>query len=318
MSDIESSNEDVESDSDLELQEAYAKGLLKPGLNTVTVVERKKHKNDVAGLGQKLESIKLSLDWVERLDLINGQAPLAPELAYKLQEQELQHQARVGKSKSKGQKVTAVESEDPVVNEFHREMLFHRQAQAAVLLGIPRVKQLGIKTKRPDDYFAEMAKSDQHMQKVREHLQRKQHSQERSERVKQQRQLRKIGKKVQIEAKLRQASEKRELMEEVKKYRKGIRKDLDFLDDKKKHKPSSQGDRRGGPQDKRVKARRKYKDQKFGFGGKKRGLKKNTKASTSDMTEYRRSGKGKRGGAPQKRQRPGKNRRMKMKAKMKE
>jgi rRNA-processing protein EBP2 len=57
-------------------------------------------------------------------------------------------------------------TEDLAVNDFRRETTFHRQAQAAVLLGIPRLREHGVKTKRPDDYFAEMAKSDQHMQKV--------------------------------------------------------------------------------------------------------------------------------------------------------
>ena len=43
----------------------------------------------------------------------------------------------------------------------------YRQAQAAVLAVLPRLHQLKVPTKRPTDYFAEMAKSDQQMQKVR-------------------------------------------------------------------------------------------------------------------------------------------------------
>lgn len=42
----------------------------------------------------------------------------------------------------------------------------YRQAQATVLEALPLLNQLSIATKRPDDYFAEMAKSDQQMQKV--------------------------------------------------------------------------------------------------------------------------------------------------------
>lgn len=57
-------------------------------------------------------------------------------------------------------------SQDPVHNDFLREMGFYRQAQSAVLEAIPRLKAMNIKTKRPEDYFAQMAKSDQHMQKV--------------------------------------------------------------------------------------------------------------------------------------------------------
>nr|CAD7462268.1 unnamed protein product [Timema tahoe] len=35
-------------------------------------------------LKRKLTEIKLPLSWIERLDLINGQAPLAPEFAFKV------------------------------------------------------------------------------------------------------------------------------------------------------------------------------------------------------------------------------------------
>ena len=55
---------------------------------------------------------------------------------------------------------------DNVHNDFKRELTFYRQAQATVLEVIPRLKSMGVKTKRPDDYFAQMAKTDTHMNKV--------------------------------------------------------------------------------------------------------------------------------------------------------
>jgi hypothetical protein len=57
-------------------------------------------------------------------------------------------------------------SDDPVHNDFKRELLFYRQAQSAVLEALPRLKSMNIPTKRPEDYFAQMAKTDEHMQKV--------------------------------------------------------------------------------------------------------------------------------------------------------
>lgn len=39
-------------------------------------------------------------------------------------------------------------SEDPVLNDFKREMIFHRQAQATVLYALPKLKEIGIPTKR--------------------------------------------------------------------------------------------------------------------------------------------------------------------------
>ena len=55
---------------------------------------------------------------------------------------------------------------DPVHNDFVREMSFYRQAQSAVLDGYTKLVELNLPTVRPSDYFAEMAKSDDHMQKV--------------------------------------------------------------------------------------------------------------------------------------------------------
>ncbi|GCB70211.1 hypothetical protein scyTo_0010723 [Scyliorhinus torazame] len=68
-------------------------------------------------------------------------------------------------------------------------MYFYRQAQATVLDALPRLQRLKIATKRPDDYFAEMAKSDQQMQKIREKMLSKKISMEKSEKAKQLRTL---------------------------------------------------------------------------------------------------------------------------------
>ncbi|KAJ8891094.1 hypothetical protein PR048_010604 [Dryococelus australis] len=298
----------------LQLQEAFAKGLLKPGFNTVTEVVKKEFKNNVAELKRRLANMKQSLPWVERLDLINGPAPFAPELAFKMDEQEKAREAQL-RNANRGRPVTNLEA-DPVLNDFRREMLFHRQAQAAVLLGIPRLKELGMPTRRPPDYFAQMAKSDEHMQKVRQFLQRKQIAEARSEQARKQRQLRKLGKQVQIQTKLRREKEKKELMEEVKKYRKGVRTDLGFLESNPKRRgaPAVKTGAKKGPMSKKVAARQNFKSQKYGFGGKKRGSKANTRTSSTDVSDYKRPGvaKGK-GRQP----RPGKSKRLKTKSKKK-
>ncbi|XP_066993634.1 probable rRNA-processing protein EBP2 homolog [Anabrus simplex] len=312
MSDLESEIEESDYDSETELQEAFKKGLLKPGLNTVSVKEERKFKNNVTELKEKLTEMKLKLPWVERLDLVTGQAPLAPELAFKLEEQERRRENQL-KNVKKGQPKVDI-SDDPVLNDFRREMTFHRQAQAAVLEGVARLKALGIPTKRPDDYFAQMAKSDEHMQKVREELLKRQLAQQRSEKVRQMREQRKMNKQLQIQSKLKRASEKRELMEQVKKFRQKKRTDLDFLDDKKKLQQRGPGGKKGAQLNKKAQLKRNYKEKKFGFGGKKRGLKSNTKASTSDVSEYRRPKK-EHFQKNKMKQRPGKNKRIKQKAK---
>ena len=101
-------------DTDEELKEAFAAGLIKPGLNLMGEgAEKKVPKNNVAAMKQKLEELQRSLPWVsdldleinlivlvfahltllnhiillivqiETLDLVNKPAPLAPELAMK-------------------------------------------------------------------------------------------------------------------------------------------------------------------------------------------------------------------------------------------
>lgn len=62
--------------------------------------------------------------------------------------------------------VKAGKSNSVALNEFKRETLFHRQAQAALTGGISKLRSLGVSTTRPEDNFAEMMKTDDHMQKV--------------------------------------------------------------------------------------------------------------------------------------------------------
>lgn len=298
-SDYEDHDEDVASDSDAELQAAFASGLLKPGLN-VPVVPQKEFTNNVVGLKSKLKGILQSFKWIERLDLTTGLAPVAPEMAIYIAEREDETQSTSNRVKK---------SLDPTVDDFKREMNFHRQAQAAVLEGIPRLHGLGVKTKRPDDYFAQMAKSDEHMQKVRDSLLKKKAGLEVSEKVRKARDNRKMMKQLQTQATLQRQKDKKDLMDEVKKYRKGIRKDLDFLE------PG--GDKKQGKTEfkrlpnKAAEKKRQTKDAKYGLGGKKRGLKRNTKESSADVSSYRPPPRPKKHGAKNQKgnQRPGKNRR---------
>merc|ERR1712233_20511 len=110
-------------------------------------------------------------------------------------------------------------------------MMFYRQAQAAVLEGIPRLQSLKVVTKRPEDYFAQMAKTDEHMNKIRAKLLSKEQGQERAEKIKKLRELKKYGKKVQLEVQQKRQKEKKDMMDEMKKIRKGQGGNLDFLDE---------------------------------------------------------------------------------------
>lgn len=224
---------------------------------------------------EKLDGIILELPWVERLDMTNDLAPLAPELALQIERHE---QKRESLFKGNHKIPYVAPAVDPVLNDFKREIIFHRQAQAAVVDGIIKLKEQKIPTKRPDDYFAEMAKTDEHMQKVRRHLIAKQEGQQRSERVKQLRDQRKMSKIIQRETLEKKQAEKSKMMSDLKAFRKGKLKNLDFLED------DSKGKFR--PKKKVLNKKRQEKDKKFGMGGKKRGMKRNTKESAMETKDF--------------------------------
>lgn len=294
---------------EFQLQQDFATGKLKPGLNVVIDKPTRVFSNNVGDMKRKLTEIKLSLPWIETLDMINKQAPLAPELAAKMHENE---QRRANQLENNKKLLKVNPGEDPIINDFKREMMFHRQAQAAAVEGIGRLKAMNILTKRPDDYFAEMAKTDDHMQKVRDALMKRQAQEQRREKVRQLRIHRKEGKAIQTQVKLKRQEEKKEMLDQVKKVRKGFSRDLDFLEGGNKKKGQQ------GNKTKRGVEKQKYKNSKFGFGGKKKGMKRNTKDSAADISEYKRPGKpNMKNGASNKgaAKRPGKNRRQKNKAK---
>ncbi|XP_067310313.1 probable rRNA-processing protein EBP2 [Pseudorasbora parva] len=293
------SDEDDEELSDGGLQEAFAKGLLKPGMN-IPLDKPKKTINNVEGLKKCLAEFKKTLPWAERLDLTNQ--PAVDVMA---------------KAEGKPQHPEGRE-EINAEDDFQREMYFYRQAQATVLLALPKLHKFKIPTKRPEDYFAEMAKTDQHMQKVRKTLLLKQAAMEKSEKAKKLREQRKYGKKVQTQVIQNRQKQKKAMLSAVKKYQKGMTDKLDFLEGDQDQRPKGSSAKKQ-INTKNPNAKKKYKDQRFGFGGKKKGTKWNTKDSHDDVSGFKaklahgkggkRSGKG---GKTNKR--PGKETRRKMKA----
>lgn len=287
------------------MREAFKKGIIKPGLNIQTESE-KTFANNVPKMKEKLDEIMLELPWVERLDMTNDIAPLAPELAIQIERHE---QKRENMFKGNRKIPYVAPDVDPILNDFKREILFYRQAQTAVKDGIEKLKEYGIPTKRPDDYFAEMAKSDDHMQKIRKHLVAKQEGHQKSERIRQLRDQRKMAKIIQREALEKKQAEKTKMLKDLKAYRKGKLKNLDFLDDDKNK-------RKGGGK-RQPNKKRQERNEKFGFGGKKKGMKRNTKESAGDMRDFsmkkNRDGVGSKemGKKKGKMQRPGKSKRVK-------
>ncbi|KAK1231239.1 rRNA-processing protein EBP2 [Marasmius sp. AFHP31] len=212
-----------------------------------------------------------------------------------------------------------------VNDDLNRELAFYKQA----LHGANQARQLAASHKfpftRPSDYFAEMVKSDAHMERIRQRLLNESATIKKSEEKRREREGKKFGKQVQIE-KLKEREKNKKDMEERLKGLKRKRKDLletgggqdgdDFdvaVEDAMADRPAKRS-RPGAPGGKKI--TRQTRDKKFGFGGQGRRSKQNTKESTDnfDMGGSRKGGKGGKGGSgkggkggPK---RPGKSRRM--------
>ena len=191
---------------------------------------------------------------------------------------------------------------------------------------------------RPSDYFAEMVKSDAHMERIRQRLLDENVSMKRSEEKRKEREGKKFGKQVQLEKlKERQAS-KKQMEERIKGLKRSMcfpifkqeasllthvcchseRKDVldkpdggeDFdveVEDAITDRPAKRAKGDGHP-----KLSRKGRNSKYGFGGSKKHSKQNTRDSTDDFGPGRGRGKSEkgRGGRVGKSNRPGKSKRM--------
>ncbi|GAA5816948.1 hypothetical protein MFLAVUS_010483 [Mucor flavus] len=187
-----------------------------------------------------------------------------------------------------------ITSTEPVVvedvkDDMARELAFYQQALEAAKLGRELVKKAGVDFSRPEDYFAEMLKSDEHMAKIRQRLLDESASVKASEEAKRQRQLKKFGKKVQVEKQLERQKQKTEMLEKIKllKRKRKDGGDLTLNDDFDVALDKADTNKRAKTETKPTKNHKRVaKDTKYGFGGKKRFAKSNTLESTSGLGGY--------------------------------
>ncbi|RAH69570.1 EBP2 family rRNA-processing protein [Aspergillus aculeatinus CBS 121060] len=219
--------------------------------------------------------------------------------------------------------VSKEEMEVPDANDdLTRELAFYKVCQAAATQARALLKKEGIPFTRPGDYFAEMVKTDEHMDKIKKKLYDEAAAKKAAAEARKQRDLKKFGKQVQV-AKLQQrAKEKRETLEKINDLKKKRKADTSgeadnanemfdiAIDDAQ---PNNR--KRAFGSDGATNAKRQKKNEKYGFGGKKRHSKSGDAVSSGDMRDFSvrkmkggsRGGGGGGGGGGAKR--PGKSRR---------
>lgn len=194
-------------------------------------------------------------------------------------------------------------------NDLDRELSFYRQSLAAAIRGRELVLAAKVSFSRPNDYFAEMVKTDEHMERVRQRLLDESASIKASEDAKRQRELKKYGKKIQTEKLFERQRSKRDMQEKVNALKRKRQTGLDMDDDEfDVQLEEALGERKASQRAQRgPNKKRQYRDEKYGFGGKKRHNKSNTAESTDQVGPSRRKpGQRPKGG---KAKRPGKARR---------
>ncbi|KAJ2779181.1 RRNA processing protein [Coemansia javaensis] len=184
---------------------------------------------------------------------------------------------------------------DSIENDLERELKFYEQGLEAAIQAKRLVQKAGVPFARPDDYFAEMVKTDAHMARIRQKLLSEQKGIENAEEAKKQRELRKYGKKIQQEKLKEREDQKKAVLDKVATIKKRLRSgDMGEADDFEVDIDSDDGDASIKPaRGKKTKggkptpgSKRQRKNEKFGFGGKKRGMKNNTAESSADMSGF--------------------------------
>lgn len=205
-------------------------------------------------------------------------------------------------------------------DDLKRELEFYKQSLWAAQTAHARFERAGRPFSRPDDYFAEMVKSDAHMAKVRQSLLDEKTQIKAREDARKLREGKKFGKKVQIERQREREMDKKRVGESIDRLKKR-RKDSslaadDFdvaLEDALADKPKGG---RGGKDRRAVggargNMSRKARDSKYGHpkNSQLRRPKENNDKVDGDPWSKKRKAGGGGGGPPKKKQRPGKSRR---------
>ncbi len=101
------------------------------------------------------------------------------------------------------------------VDDLARERKFAELATAAVHIGLGRLRAEKVKFRRPDDYFAQMIKSDEHMTRVKTRMLGAKESIQNAQRQRHDRELVKNKKKVRQEQRLRQQEKLKQTKDEI-------------------------------------------------------------------------------------------------------
>jgi rRNA-processing protein EBP2 len=172
-----------------------------------------------------------------------------------------------------------------VHDDLQREAAFYDGTLKGIKAAFGRLDALGMDYLRPEDYYAEMLKSDEHMSKVKDKLLFEKDKIVEKEDKRKQRDNKRLGKKVQAEREQQKAIKKKSDLNSIKQWR-SDRKNQRGGDGGAGGEAGLNEALSGTYQKAKAEAKKSAKDAKFGFGGMKRKQKSNNRDSTDDMSQY--------------------------------
>ncbi|KAI1485549.1 eukaryotic rRNA processing protein EBP2-domain-containing protein [Biscogniauxia mediterranea] len=182
-------------------------------------------------------------------------------------------------------------------DDLKRELALYQQNLEAAKQARALLKAEGVPFSRPTDYFAEMVKDDGHMEKVKAKLIEEASAKKASAEARKQRDLKKFGKQVQVAKLQERQKQKRETLEKIKTLKRKRQEsgtgddthEADLFDvavDNELGNKKSQQRAFGRGGDGGANPKRQKKNDKYGFGGKKRHAKSGDALSSGDLSGF--------------------------------
>ncbi|KAL6862391.1 eukaryotic rRNA processing protein EBP2 domain-containing protein [Trichoderma novae-zelandiae] len=190
------------------------------------------------------------------------------------------------------------ESIPDVSDDLQRELAFYSQCLEAVRLGRSRLIREGVPFSRPKDYFAEMVKEDAHMEKIKAKLVEEASAKKAAAEARKLRDLKKFGKQVQVSKLQERQKAKREVLDKIKTLKRKRQehssdvgtKEADIFDVSVENEIGKHSQRSGAGRQQSgarpANGKRQKKNEKYGFGGKKRHAKAGDAVSSGDLSRF--------------------------------
>lgn len=180
-----------------------------------------------------------------------------------------------------------------IEDDTQRELAFYKASLEATSIAKKKLLQQKVPFHRPLDYFAEMLKTDDHMEKLKQRLIQEESEKLARQEARRQRNLKKFGKQVQIQTMQKRQQEKKDTLDKIKSLKK--KRGANEISGGSEFDIAVEDAIEGKDNNKRQKVnhKREGKNKKFGQGGMKRFKRKNDAQSSSGIPDKKFNKKGK-------------------------